>query len=410
MNYSSLSKRLRRSALAVTIAAIAPAASIAQQYSVGDIVEDFTLVDRATGEEVSLQDMEGKVVFLEWFAWWCPFCRAAAADIETGIVEHYEAQEGNINGVPFMHVGINLQADEESQTQVFVDAFNIKLVLNDFDRALSDRFHTNGQPIFAIINGVANSPSHQQWELLFSRSGFGDLSAPVQTFRTAIDSVQAAEVASPPSISTQPQSQILAPGATLLLEVAAQGEGTLSYQWKKNGVDLAGANSASFELQDVASSDAGDYTVSVGNEAGSVDSLPASITIETSFQAAMREQGVPENLAGFLDDADGDGSANGLEYFSGTHANDAASFSRPEIGLETIAGETFLTFSFTYDPSVASLSNQISFSESPDFSNAFLAPMLLSQESVGGLLKATYRPASSIGDKAHFARLEVTQD
>lgn len=39
-------------------------------YREGDIIEDFTLVNRATGEPLRLSDFEGNIIFLEWFAWW----------------------------------------------------------------------------------------------------------------------------------------------------------------------------------------------------------------------------------------------------------------------------------------------------------------------------------------------------
>lgn len=39
-------------------------------YVKGDIVEDFTLINRATGQPLRLSDFAGKIIFLEWFAWW----------------------------------------------------------------------------------------------------------------------------------------------------------------------------------------------------------------------------------------------------------------------------------------------------------------------------------------------------
>ena len=42
----------------------------AQLYRVGQVVEEFTLTNRATGEPIRLSDFAGKIVFLEWFAWW----------------------------------------------------------------------------------------------------------------------------------------------------------------------------------------------------------------------------------------------------------------------------------------------------------------------------------------------------
>ncbi len=162
-------------------------------YSVGDIVENFTLVNHATGKEVDLYDLEGKVLFLEWFAWWCPFCQAAAAQVETGIVDYYKTTGGkNPDGVPVMHVGLNMDEDE-TQSRSFIDRYDIEYVLNDFNRAIANRFQTGGQPIFAIINGVKNSSSHEQWELLYSRLGYGleNQPQPIKEFRSHINSVKA---------------------------------------------------------------------------------------------------------------------------------------------------------------------------------------------------------------------------
>ncbi len=160
------------------------------RYSVGDIVEDIPLTNPATNQEVSLYDLEGKVLFLEWFAWWCPFCQAAAPAVKEGIVDYY-SNSGNPNGVPVMHVALNLQGGNDNQSQAFINRYGIEYVLEDFDRKFANLFQSGGQPIFAIINGVKNSASHKQWELLYSRSGYGDLNQPIGTFRSHIDSVEA---------------------------------------------------------------------------------------------------------------------------------------------------------------------------------------------------------------------------
>lgn len=164
----------------------------AQLYDRGDIVENFTLTNRETGEPVSLYDLEGKIIFLEWFAYWCPFCQAAAADVEPGIVNYYNDRGGNPNGVEVMHVALNLERTNASRTDSFINFYNFSFVLDDTSRLAANRFANGGQPIFAIINGVANSPSHEQWELVYSRLGYGDLSQPIDEFRSFINSVAAA--------------------------------------------------------------------------------------------------------------------------------------------------------------------------------------------------------------------------
>ena len=166
-------------------------------YSAGDIVANFTLTNRATNKEVELHDLEGYVIFLEWFSWWCPYCKAAAAAIETGIVDHYDTNNGNTHGVPVLHVALNLQSGQEKQTQEFIDSYDLGFVLNDFDRGVANLFEPSGHPIFVIINGVKNSASHQQWELLYSLSNYGQTNHPISTFKRHIDSVKAAEDGDP---------------------------------------------------------------------------------------------------------------------------------------------------------------------------------------------------------------------
>ncbi len=175
----------------------------------GEIVPNFTLTDRS-GKPVKLSDFEGKIVFLEWFAHWCTFCRAAAQQIEPGIVEYYAGRGGNPDGIEVAHVILNLQSNAEAATTGFINQFKLQnsVALNDFYYGVSSAIRSQAvvnqigtpQPTFAIINGVAGSPSHRQWELIFSHNGYGNLSSPIQTFRSKIDAVKQGVVVEPPSV------------------------------------------------------------------------------------------------------------------------------------------------------------------------------------------------------------------
>lgn len=159
----------------------------------------FALPRFATAETVKLTDFAGKIVVLDWFTWWCPYCQAAAPQLLAGIDEWYATRSGNPAGIPVVHVGVNLQPGQETQTQNFVTKARLEVVLQDFSRTLANRIATDGQPIFAIINGVTNSPSHQPWELLYSRRGYGQTTFPVADFRSAIDAVKAPPARPPPA-------------------------------------------------------------------------------------------------------------------------------------------------------------------------------------------------------------------
>ena len=84
-----------------------------------------------------------------------------------------------------------------------------------------------------------------------------------------------------PVITVQPQNQIVFVGDSVVFSVVASGTPPLSYQWRHNGVDIPGANTAALVLPAVSPSDAGSYYVVVGNAAGSVNSAVASLTVNS---------------------------------------------------------------------------------------------------------------------------------
>ncbi len=63
------------------------------------------------------------------------------------------------------------------------------------------------------------------------------------------------------TFTTQPSSQTVLVGANVTFTAAATGVSGLSYQWMKNGVDIADATSATLSLSNVSAGDAGSYSV-----------------------------------------------------------------------------------------------------------------------------------------------------
>jgi hypothetical protein len=86
----------------------------------------------------------------------------------------------------------------------------------------------------------------------------------------------------PPTITTQPQSQTVTAGEAASFAVSVTGTAPFSYQWRKNGANIAGATAATLVLTNVQSSQAGTYTVLVANSAGSVTSAGATLTVSAA--------------------------------------------------------------------------------------------------------------------------------
>jgi hypothetical protein len=84
-------------------------------------------------------------------------------------------------------------------------------------------------------------------------------------------------------ITEQPTADEICTGNPLAFSVVVSGSGN-QYQWRKNEVNIAGANQATFNKNDASSSDAGDYdciiTTSCGNE---ITSNKATLTVNQSI-------------------------------------------------------------------------------------------------------------------------------
>jgi len=93
-------------------------------------------------------------------------------------------------------------------------------------------------------------------------------------------SVGRAVLSAAPVIVSGPQSLSIVEGQTATLAVTAAGAATLTYQWKRNGVDVAGATSASYTTPALSVGDSGTrYSVAVTNALGSITSAEAVITV-----------------------------------------------------------------------------------------------------------------------------------
>jgi hypothetical protein len=69
--------------------------------------------------------------------------------------------------------------------------------------------------------------------------------------------------------------------------VTASGDEPLSYQWRRDGLEVAGATEATLSLVEARLSDAGTYSVVVSNPAGSVTSDPAEVTVLVDLGRAL---------------------------------------------------------------------------------------------------------------------------
>lgn len=78
--------------------------------NVGELAPDFTLTD-LEGSPLRLSDLRGKVVFINFWATWCPPCRAEMPEIEA-VYQKYKDKDVVVIGVDI--------AENESKVRQFV--------------------------------------------------------------------------------------------------------------------------------------------------------------------------------------------------------------------------------------------------------------------------------------------------
>jgi len=96
---------------------------------------------------------------------------------------------------------------------------------------------------------------------------------------SAFYSYNANSIVTLPYIVTQPASQAVCTqnASSATFTVVANGQ-ALSYQWTKGGVNIPGANAASYTINNVTAADVAAYRVVITNVAGSVTSSVANLT------------------------------------------------------------------------------------------------------------------------------------
>lgn len=87
----------------------------------------------------------------------------------------------------------------------------------------------------------------------------------------------------PPQISTGPQIQIVGLGSNATFTVAATGSPTLTYLWRKDGVNLGAASTTNYTITGVSTNHVGAYDVVVTNLYGAITSAPAALLVSPSL-------------------------------------------------------------------------------------------------------------------------------
>lgn len=158
--------------------------SHAQPYQIKDLIPDTPIERRFEETPYQLKQFADEIIVLGFFTQWCGSCRRA---LEALIPALTQRNNRNLHDIKIRLIAVNLEPEDPSLTDAFIQDLGIEFVADDFDRTLWDAFtEATTIPLFIVINGVPQSPSHRQWELVHRQLGIAD---PAE-FMAVLDSIE----------------------------------------------------------------------------------------------------------------------------------------------------------------------------------------------------------------------------
>jgi hypothetical protein len=213
----------------------------------------------------------------------------ALNNVDTGSDGSYTVVVANTGGSVTSAVAIltvyvlpGIQTQPQNQTVLQGTNVSFSVVTNNSGTPpFSYQWNVNGTNVVngPYISGATNAtltlsnvqPAQAGNVFVVITNNAGSISSSVATLTVNV----------PATITNQPQPQAVVAGQSATFSVGAIGTANLQYQWYFNGSSLSGGTSQSstLTLSSVGASNAGNYTVVVNNNYGSVTSVVASLTV-----------------------------------------------------------------------------------------------------------------------------------
>jgi len=146
-----------------------------------------------------------------------------------------------------------------------------------------DVYDSNGTTLLATANSTGAGQSETtQAPLAGSGNRYIRVYAAGSVSSTQLYRITLTGISPCPLFTLQPQSQSQCAGPAILLAASAAGSPTPTYQWRKDQVDIPGANGPNYVINPSVPSRSGTYDVVATNSCGSTVSDPAVVEINSA--------------------------------------------------------------------------------------------------------------------------------
>ena len=125
---------------------------VAAGINIGEIAPDFTLLD-LDGNEIGLSRFRGKVVFVNFWATWCPLCRAEMPDIES-LYQEYKGKGLVVIGIDIMESEATVRqfVQQGGYNWIFVLDSTGAVTANYDIRAIPTSFFIDREGVIQAVN------------------------------------------------------------------------------------------------------------------------------------------------------------------------------------------------------------------------------------------------------------------
>jgi thiol-disulfide isomerase/thioredoxin len=147
--------------------------------------EDLPLREFGGAHTARLSDFNGRILVLDFFAYWCVPCLPASRELEKGVHQYFRARGGNAQGIPVEVLSINVEADNPERTREFLSRAGLRRAFDDPDGTLLAKLGGEGLPYIVILDGHLSTANRFAWHVAHRQAGLKG----IESIRQVIDRI-----------------------------------------------------------------------------------------------------------------------------------------------------------------------------------------------------------------------------